>query len=690
MTFALRSILMLFFLALSTFSVSLDASAAEPEADVPSVPTVDLKVENFDETWQTSRQNLVKSYSSLLDREDFSLDTDIDETLIDWLVSEAATGSQLSVIGVAKRYALPLGIVLLLFVLVAGLGRRLMRTAHRHQASADLHTIEWVNALYRTVIVVAARSFPSLVALGISFFPIQAVFDRAPWTQALSGFLWVFLVWRLASSLTTAALGFRLVRVSDESARRLLVVTSWGLRVFLVWMAIGRVMTDFQAPIGVLDWIRFMSTASVALVAAALLTVRDEVVEVVAPSRDEDGRFARGVRRYYFPTIGATAVLLFLAALGYWNAAFFILTRVYGILALLFGAVHFSHLMSRAVQNRVDAAESADEADLYKAIGGMARVGAALALATIAVRLFLLDQALRTLFGTPFLTLGKIAIAPLHVFDGIVVIFLAVLASRVVRAVLLGAIYPRMGIEVGVGYAVNTLLNYGFIFVGFIVGLAVLGVDLTSMTVVLASLGVGIGLGLQALTENLVSGFILLFGRSVKKGDVITVNGMYGRVEDVGARSVIIRTPDNYDMLVPSKNLVNGDVINWSYRDPFIRLHVPVGVSYSANPREVERVLVRAALAHSRVLHDPPPEVWLTEFGDSAVNFELLVYYDLREITRGRLIGELNFVIWDMLHDAGVEIPFPQRDVHIKSIGGFSELAEAVDKLSAKLGKKDD
>jgi len=136
--------------------------------------------------------------------------------------------------------------------------------------------------------------------------------------------------------------------------------------------------------------------------------------------------------------------------------------------------------------------------------------------------------------------------------------------------------------------------------------------------------------------------------------------------------------------------LVNGDVINWSYRDPYIRLHVPVGVSYSANPREVERVLVRAALAHSRVQHDPSPEVWLTEFGDSAVNFELLVYYDLREITRGRLIGELNFVIWDMLHDAGIEIPFPQRDVHIKTAGAFPELAQAIENLAAKIGKKDD
>lgn len=689
-TRAIRSYLLTLFLALSMLSIAGDLSAAEPVVPEPSIPAVDLKVENFDEGWRLSRENLVASYASLLDREDFSLHTDIDETLVDWVVAEAVLGGRLSAIGVLKRYVLPVGIVFLLFLSIAGLGRRLLHTAHRHQASADLHTIEWVNALYRTVVVVVARTFPVMIALGLSFFPIQAIFGRAPWTQALSAFLWVYLVWRATSSLTTASVGFRLIRVSDASARKLLVIVSWGLRVILAWMAVGRVLLALEAPRTVLDWIGFMSIASVALVAATLLSVRDEVVEVVAPSRDEDGRFAQVVRRYYFPTMGATAVLLFLAALGYWNASFFILTRVYGILILLFGAVHFSHLMSRAIQNRVEAADSSDEADLYKSIGGMARIGAVLALATITVRLFLLDHALRAFFGTPFLTLGKISIAPLHLFDGVVVIFLALLASRVVRAVMLSTVFPKMGVDVGVGYAVNTLLNYGFIFIGFFVGLSVLGVDLTSMTVVLASLGVGIGLGLQTLTENLVSGFILLFGRSVKKGDVITVNGMYGRVEDVGARSVILRTPDNYDMLVPSKSLVNGEVINWSYRDPFIRLHVPVGVSYSANPREVERVLVRAALAHSRVQPDPPPEVWLKDFGDSAVNFELLVYYDLREITRDRLRGELNFVIWDMLHDAGIQIPFPQRDVHIKTEGAFPELAQAIEKLAATLDKKGD
>jgi small-conductance mechanosensitive channel len=243
---------------------------------------------------------------------------------------------------------------------------------------------------------------------------------------------------------------------------------------------------------------------------------------------------------------------------------------------------------------------------------------------------------------------------------------------------LLTKVYPALNVDVGVGYAVNTLINYALIVVGFFMALTALGVDLSALTVVLASLGVGIGFGLQTITENLISGFILLFGRSVKKGDIITAGDLYGRVEEVGARSVLVKTPDNYDLLIPSKEIVGSRIVNWSYHDSLVRLHIPVGVTYKANPREVESILKKAALEHDYVLSDPGPEVWLTEFGDSSVNFTLLVYFNCREITQERLTGQLNFIIWDHLHENDIEIPFPQRDVHLRSGEVAEPIARAV------------
>ncbi|MEZ4462575.1 MAG: mechanosensitive ion channel [bacterium] len=653
--------------------------------DDTSVAPVGIAVDRFDDGWKQSRKDLAAAYSALLVRDNFSLDTDVDDTLAEWIASEASKSAQLSMTGALERYVLPAVVVLLLLVLIGLVDRRATRTAHRYQSRVDFHTLEWINALYRSFVIVVARSMPPLMAVILSFFPVQAVFGRAPWTQAVSAGLLIFVAWRAVSAFGNAAIAFRLVTLKDQSARRLLGVFSWGARIGLTWTAIYTIASALLAPDPVLNWIRFLTIASMTLVTAFLLGVRDEVIELVAPVNDSSGRLARVVRRYYYPTVGVTFVVMALGAFGYWSATFFILSRVYGLLILFFATLRLSQLLRNFIARRVEAAESRDEADLFRSIGGMARIAAALAFLGVTTRLFLLDDALAALLGTPILGLGRVQIAPLHIFDGLVVLFVALLLSRVVRAVLLSTIYPRLGIDVGVGYAINTLLNYAFIVIGFIIGLTVLGVDLTSLTVVVASLGVGIGLGLQTLTENLVSGFILLFGRSVKKGDVITVNGLYGRVEDVGARSVVIRTPDNYDMLVPSKSLVNGDVINWSYRDPYIRLHIPVGVTYQCNPREVERILTRAALAHPKVQRDPPPEVWLREFGDSSVNFELLVFFDLREITQARLRGQINFLIWDMLHDAGIEIPFPQRDLHIRSGEAFPEIARALEKIAERL-----
>src|SRR5690606_25794413 len=130
-----------------------------------------------------------------------------------------------------------------------------------------------------------------------------------------------------------------------------------------------------------------------------------------------------------------------------------------------------------------------------------------------------------------------------------------VLFTRLLKALLNARIYPAFHVEIGVAYATNTLINYTLVVVAFFMSLYALGVHLSAVLVVLASLGVGIGFGLQTMTENLISGFIILFGRSVKKGDFITVNGIYGQVDSVGARNVIVHTPDNVDLLVPSKDI---------------------------------------------------------------------------------------------------------------------------------------
>ena len=162
-----------------------------------------------------------------------------------------------------------------------------------------------------------------------------------------------------------------------------------------------------------------------------------------------------------------------------------------------------------------------------------------------------------------------------NVLSAITLVATSALISKLLRIGLSSSVYPKFSVDMGVAYAVNTLVNYLIVVIGFFMVLVALGVNLGALTVVAASLSVGIGFGLQTLTENLISGFIILFGRAVRKGDYVTVNNVYGRIEAVGARSVVVRTPDNYDLLIPSKEIIGGTIINWTYRDSIVRLRVP-------------------------------------------------------------------------------------------------------------------
>jgi small-conductance mechanosensitive channel len=158
----------------------------------------------------------------------------------------------------------------------------------------------------------------------------------------------------------------------------------------------------------------------------------------------------------------------------------------------------------------------------------------------------------------------------------------------------------------------------------------------------------------------------------------------------VGARSVVIKTPDNFEMLVPSKDIVGGRIINWSYNDNTVRGHVEVGVSYDADPEKVRRVLLETCETHRQIMEEPEPHVWLTEFGDNSVHFELLFFFDCRDTVEEKIIGELNFQIWEALEDADIEIPFPQRDLHVKADSDWEKLGTVVGERDASPDGSDD
>jgi len=210
-----------------------------------------------------------------------------------------------------------------------------------------------------------------------------------------------------------------------------------------------------------------------------------------------------------------------------------------------------------------------------------------------------------------------------------------------------------------------------------IIGLNIVGLDLTSLAVFSGALGLGIGFGLQKVVSNLISGIILLMDKSIKPGDVIAVGDTYGWVNSLGARCISVLTRDGKEHLLPNENLITQTVENWSYSDRKVRLHIPIGVSYGSDVNQVHDLLLQSLEGHPRILKDPAPKALIMGFGDSSIDFEIRCWIFDPQEGEANLRSDIYYRIWNLFKENGVEIPFPQRDIHIKSDDTKGGLATA-------------
>lgn len=205
---------------------------------------------------------------------------------------------------------------------------------------------------------------------------------------------------------------------------------------------------------------------------------------------------------------------------------------------------------------------------------------------------------------------------------------------------------------------------------GFMIGLNIVGIDLTTLTVFSGALGLGIGFGLQKVFSNFISGIILLLDRSVKPGDVIAINDTYGWVNSLGARCVSVLTRDGKEHLIPNEHLITNQVENWSYSDSKVRIHIPIGVSYGADIHKVREILLKAVEDHPRILKVPKPVCFITEFDESAIRHQLRAWIadPAGGVTNVR--SDIYYRIWDLFKENGIQIPYPQRDIHVSFADG--------------------
>jgi small-conductance mechanosensitive channel len=224
----------------------------------------------------------------------------------------------------------------------------------------------------------------------------------------------------------------------------------------------------------------------------------------------------------------------------------------------------------------------------------------------------------------------------------------------------------------GVPAAISLVIRYFIIAFGFVLALSSLGINLSKFNLMAGALGVGIGFGLQTVISNFISGLILVFERPILPGDTVEVNNLLGKVSRIGIRSSSIRTFDGAEVIVPNNNLIANDLINWTLSDSVKRVEILIGTTYDANPNDVLKILFTIANDFPDILKDPPPLALFSNFGDSSLNFRLLFWVPY-EIGL-QIKSDVSIEIYNRFEEANIEIPYPQRDIHIKSMPNTNAL----------------
>ncbi len=277
----------------------------------------------------------------------------------------------------------------------------------------------------------------------------------------------------------------------------------------------------------------------------------------------------------------------------------------------------------------------------------------------------------------PVFPLGKADVTIASLLYLVISLILLFYLSAKFRNLLQNRILVRYNIDIGVRQAISTIVRYIILVVGLVVIIQSAGIDLSFLAILAGALGVGIGFGLQNITNNFVSGLVILFERPVKVGDRIELTNpsgdvINGDVVNISARASTILTNDNIAVIVPNSNLISSTVINWSYNDRKVRFRYPIGVHYKEDPEKVRKLLVEVALGNDGVLKTPAPDVQFVEFGDSSLNFLLRVWTTKYIQRRGYLQSELFYAIHKKFKEHNIEIPYPQRDLHLRS--GFETI----------------
>lgn len=271
------------------------------------------------------------------------------------------------------------------------------------------------------------------------------------------------------------------------------------------------------------------------------------------------------------------------------------------------------------------------------------------------------------LLGHTWFKVGNTPITTLTFIIPATLISLSFNFSHFLSGFVLNKVYDRYQLAEEAKYTFNRLIHYTVIILAVLIALPMVGFNLSALTVFASVLGVGVGFGIRNIASNFISGLIILFERPIKIGDIITMDNMQGVVEHINMRATIVRTFNNERVIIPNSQFIENRVLNWSYGDPKLRLDIILGVAYGSDVKLAEQLLLRAVQANEHVLMDPAPAVYFTDFGQFTLN--LRVNFWVPDSSYSMTVkSDINHRINELFIENNIEIPFPQQDLHLRSV----------------------
>lgn len=538
-------------------------------------------------------------------------------------------------------------------------------------------------SIYRYILpahrVVVTALFPLTLLALFALISTLTDFDAA-WFQLTGRLIRLWAVGAVTISLLREALTRDLFKAAVEHGKSIFGPIRLVVLYSIFGVGLFRAAEAFDLDPDVLALLRFTVTVSIVLVLFVLMLKKKALLSLLPglPHRGYE-RFLGLLKRYYFPLVIFSFALALLWSIGYRSLGQILLARIWSSIAAYLAVMMAYHLLLKVLLGWREKSDKNNEAAqlVFRSLKSLLVYGTSLAVILLVLNLLGVLGLIQQVMSFPVFRLSTTSVTLWILLEAVVVLVAFISFSRLSQAYLDYKVYPALGVEPGLGYALNTFLNYLLFAIGFLVALNVVGLDLRFLLVFAGAIGIGVGMGLQNIAANVISGFTLIFGGKLRKGDWIEVGGTMGVVTDIFLRATRVGTRDNIEYLIPNTEFITGTLVNYSLGSPLIRIDVPVGVSYSADPKIVKQILLDVARNEPEVSNRKPPVVRFVEFGDSSLNFNLLVWINVRTTPRRRVRSALYFVIFEELAKAGIEIPFPQRDIHIRGTANDEPSGEA-------------